>query len=266
MVQIYRQIQKVADHDYAVLITGETGTGKELVAAAIHSESRRSRGPFVPVNCGALPEGVVESELFGHVKGAFSGAVRDKKGRFELAHGGTIFLDEVAELPKTMQVKLLRVLENGTFKRVGGEKTVTVDVRVISATNRDLKREVEKGNFRQDLFYRLNVVPLKLPPLRERRDDIPLLVEHFLSLAARPRPADRPFRPGGPGPDAPIRLAGQRPGTAKCGALRPGPGAAESCRPGGPAAGSAPGLPQARPRAQARGPGGAGGPGAMRRQ
>ena len=146
-------------------ITGETGTGKELVAAAIHSESQRSRGPFVPVNCGALPEGVVESELFGHVKGAFSGAIRDKKGRFELAHGGTIFLDEVAELPKAMQVKLLRVLESGAFERVGGEKTVTVDVRVISATNRDLKREVEKGNFRQDLFYRLNVVPLQLPPL-----------------------------------------------------------------------------------------------------
>ena len=184
MVQIFKQIKMLAVNDYAVLISGETGTGKELVAAAIHSESRRSRGPFVPVNCGALPEGVVESEIFGHVKGAFSGAIRDKKGRFELAHGGTIFLDEVAELPKAMQVKLLRVLESGAFERVGGEKTVTVDVRVISATNRDLKREVEKGNFRQDLFYRLNVVPMQLPPLRERRDDIPLLVEHFLSLAA----------------------------------------------------------------------------------
>ena len=184
MVQIFKQIKMLAVNDYAVLITGETGTGKELVAAAIHSESQRSRGPFVPVNCGALPEGVVESEIFGHVKGAFSGAIRDKKGRFELAHGGTIFLDEVAELPKAMQVKLLRVLESGAFERVGGEKTVTVDVRVISATNRDLKREVEKGNFRQDLFYRLNVVPMQLPPLRERRDDIPLLVEHFLSLAA----------------------------------------------------------------------------------
>ena len=185
LVQIFKQIKTLAVNDYAVLITGETGTGKELVAAAIHSESQRSRGPFVPVNCGALPEGVVESEIFGHVKGAFSGAIRDKKGRFELAHGGTIFLDEVAELPKAMQVKLLRVLESGAFERVGGEKTVTVDVRVISATNRDLRREVEKGNFRRDLFYRLNVVPLHLPPLRERRDDIPLLVEHFLSLAAR---------------------------------------------------------------------------------
>lgn len=183
MVEIYRQIQKVAQHDYSVLITGETGTGKELVAAAIHSEGRVSRGPFVPVNCGALPEGVVESELFGHVKGAFSGAVRDKKGRFELAHGGTIFLDEVAELPKTLQVKLLRVLENCTFMRVGGEKPVTVKVRVLSATNRDLRREVEKQRFREDLYYRLNVVPLKLPPLRERQTDIPLLLAHFLEQA-----------------------------------------------------------------------------------
>jgi PAS domain S-box-containing protein len=183
MVEIYRQIQRVAEHDYPVLITGETGTGKELVAAAIHSEGRRQRGPFVPVNCGALPEGVVESELFGHVKGAFSGAVRDKKGRFELAHGGTIFLDEVAELAKPLQVKLLRVLENCTFMRVGGEKPVTVDVRVLSATNRDLKREVARQRFREDLYYRLNVVPLKLPPLRERQGDIPLLLAHFLEQA-----------------------------------------------------------------------------------
>jgi PAS domain S-box-containing protein len=183
MVQIYRQIQKVAEHDYPVLITGETGTGKELVAAAIHSESRRCRGPFVPVNCGALPEGVVESELFGHVKGAFSGAVRDKKGRFELAHGGTIFLDEVGELAKPLQVTLLRVLENGTFMPVGGEKPVTVDVRVLSATNRDLNREMERQRFRPDLYYRLNVVPLKLPPLRERQSDLPLLLGYFLEQA-----------------------------------------------------------------------------------
>jgi PAS domain S-box-containing protein len=183
MVQIFRQIQKVAEHDYPVLITGETGTGKELVAAAIHSESRRQPGPFVPVNCGALPQGVVESELFGHVKGAFSGAVRDKKGRFELAHRGTIFLDEVAELPPSMQVKLLRVLETGTFDRVGGEKPLTVDVRVVSATNRDLKMEVARKRFRADLYYRLNVVPISLPPLRERQDDIPLLMEYFLAQA-----------------------------------------------------------------------------------
>lgn len=186
MIQIFKQIKQLGENDYPVLITGETGTGKELVAAAIHSESRRSRGPFVPVNCGALPEGVVESELFGHVKGAFSGAVRDKKGRFELAHGGTIFLDEVAELTRSMQVKLLRVLENGAFERVGGEKTITVDVRIISATNRDLKREIARKNFRQDLYYRLNVVPLQVPPLRERHEDIPLLVEFFLQESRKP--------------------------------------------------------------------------------
>ena len=185
MIQIFQQIRQLAENDYPVLITGETGTGKELVAAAIHSESRRGRGPFVPVNCGALPEGVVESELFGHVKGAFSGALRDKKGRFELAHGGTIFLDEVAELPRNMQVKLLRVLETGAFERVGGEKTITVDVRVISATNRELKRELEKRNFRRDIYYRLNVVPLMVPPLRRRKGDIPLLVDYFLERSRK---------------------------------------------------------------------------------
>jgi len=152
---------------------------------AIHNESRRGGGPFVPVNCGALPEGLLESELFGHVRGAFSGAIRDKKGRFELAHGGTIFLDEVSELPKPMQVKLLRVLQEGTFERVGGEKTISADVRVISATNRELKQEVEKQNFREDLYYRLNVVPIHLPPLRERKNDIPLLVSHFLEKALK---------------------------------------------------------------------------------
>ena len=186
MIQIFKQIRQLAENDYPVLITGETGTGKELVATAIHRESRRSRGPFVPVNCGALPEGIVESELFGHVQGAFSGAVRDKKGRFELAHGGTIFLDEVAELTRNMQVKLLRVLENGAFERVGGEKTITVDVRIISATNRDLKRELARKNFRQDLYYRLNVVPIEVPPLRERRGDIPLLLDYFLQESRKP--------------------------------------------------------------------------------
>jgi transcriptional regulator with GAF, ATPase, and Fis domain len=150
------------------------------VAAAIHNESRRGGNPFVPINCAALPEGVLESELFGHVKGAFTGAVKDKKGRFELAHGGTLFLDEVADLPKTVQVKLLRVLQEGTFERVGGEETVSVDVRLISAANRDLKSEVKKGSFRDDLYYRINVVPIHLPLLRERRNDIPLLAEHLL--------------------------------------------------------------------------------------
>lgn len=185
MLQIYDQIRELATNDYPVHISGETGTGKELVAAAIHNESRRGGRPFVPVNCGALPEGLLESELFGHVKGAFSGAVRDKKGRFELAQGGTIFLDEVGELPKVMQVKLLRVLQEGTFERVGGEKTIRVDARVISATNRDLKREVERQSFRDDLYYRLCVFPIHLPPLRQRRNDIPLLAAHFLEQARK---------------------------------------------------------------------------------
>ncbi|MGA2402454.1 MAG: sigma 54-interacting transcriptional regulator, partial [Syntrophobacteraceae bacterium] len=155
MLDVYEQIRNLAATDYPVHITGETGTGKELVAAAIHNESPRAGGPFVPVNCGALPEGLLESELFGHVKGAFSGAIRDKKGRFELADGGTLFLDEVSELPRHMQVKLLRVLQAGTFERVGAEKTICVDVRIISATNKDLRREMERQNFREDLYYRL---------------------------------------------------------------------------------------------------------------
>ena len=183
MLQVYKQIRDMSTNDYPVHITGETGTGKELVAHAIHDESRRGGGPFVPVNCAALPEGTLESELFGHVKGAFTGAVRDKKGRFELADNGTLFLDEVADLPKPMQAKLLRVLQDGTFERVGDEKTTSVDVRLISATNRDLKREVEKGNFREDLYYRINVVPIHLPPLRKRKNDIPFLLEHFINEA-----------------------------------------------------------------------------------
>ncbi len=185
MLQIFEQIRDLATNDYPIHIHGETGTGKELVAAAIHNESRRCGKAFVPVNCGALPEGLLESELFGHVKGAFTGAIRDKKGRFELAQGGTIFLDEVAELPKTVQVKLLRVLQEWTFERVGGERTLQLDVRVISASNRDLRREVERQRFRKDLYYRLCVVPLTLPPLRERRNDIPLLVSHFLKEAKK---------------------------------------------------------------------------------
>lgn len=180
MISVFRQIRDVTDYDFPVHISGETGTGKELVAHAIHNESHRGAAPFVPINCGALPEGLIESELFGHVKGAFSGAIRDKKGRFELADGGTVFLDEISELPKLMQVKLLRFLQEGTFEKVGGEKTVSVDVRVISATNKDLKSEVRENHFREDLFYRLNVIPITVPPLRERKTDIPLLVDHFL--------------------------------------------------------------------------------------
>ena len=180
MLQIYGQIRELATNHYPVHIAGETGTGKELVASAIHDESRRGGGPFVPINCAALPAGMLESELFGHVKGAFTGAIRDKKGRFELADGGTIFLDEVADLPIDVQAKLLRVLQDGTFERVGGEDTVSVNVRLISATNRDLKREVAIKRFREDLFYRVNVFPILMPPLRERKNDIPLLLNHFL--------------------------------------------------------------------------------------
>jgi transcriptional regulator with PAS, ATPase and Fis domain len=185
MIEIFRQIINVAEYDYPVHIFGETGTGKELVAEAIHKASSRKDGPFVSINCGAMPEGLVESELFGHVKGSFSGAIRDKKGRLELADGGTIFLDEVAELSKHMQAKLLRFLQDGKFEKVGGEKTVRINVRVISATNKDLKEEMKKNRFRDDLYYRINVVPISLPPLRERKSDIPLLVNHFLKQAAR---------------------------------------------------------------------------------
>ncbi len=185
MLQVFQQIKDVASYDYPVHIFGETGTGKELVAAAIHNESPRSGGPFVPINCGALPESLIESELFGHVRGSFSGAIRDKKGRFELADKGIIFLDEVAELSKLMQVKLLRFLQDGTFERVGGERTQKVDVRVISATNKDLMEEIKEERFREDLYYRLNVIPVNLPPLRDRRTDIPLLVSHFLKEASR---------------------------------------------------------------------------------
>ena len=183
MISIFKQIKDVADYDYPVQIYGETGTGKELVAAAIHNESRRGGAPFVPINCGALPEGLIESELFGHVKGAFTGALRDKKGRFELADTGTIFLDEVTELSNNMQAKLLRFLQEGQFERVGGEQTISVAVRVISATNKNLKEAVKRGKFREDLYYRLNVIPVYLPPLRERKIDIPLLSEHFLQEA-----------------------------------------------------------------------------------
>lgn len=184
MQMVYQQITDVAQYDFPVHLFGETGTGKELVANAIHNESPRGGAPFVPINCGALPEGLIESELFGHVKGAFSGAIRDKKGRFELADAGTVFLDEVAELSKPLQVKLLRFLQEGTLEKVGGEGTIEVNVRVISATNKDLKQEVRSNNFREDLFYRLNVIPIHIPPLRDRKTDIPMLVDHFLDQVA----------------------------------------------------------------------------------
>ena len=176
---VCERVNRVASSSSSVLIYGESGTGKELVARAIHYQSSRSKGPFVKVNCGALPTGLVESELFGHERGAFTSAVRTKKGKFELAEGGTIFLDEIGDIPLETQVRLLRVLQEKQFDRVGGEQPIDVDVRVVAATNRELKRMVEEGTFREDLFYRLDVIPVTLPPLRERGDDIEVLVKHF---------------------------------------------------------------------------------------
>ena len=182
--RVLKQARAVADTNATVLISGENGTGKEMLARAIHEESIRSAGPFIAVSCAALPESLIESELFGHEKGAFTGAFQAKKGRFELADGGTLFLDEIGELSGAVQVKLLRVLQERAFERLGGTKTITVDIRLITASNRDLEQEVEAGTFRRDLFYRLNVVPLMMPPLRQRREDIPVLAAHFTAKAA----------------------------------------------------------------------------------
>jgi two-component system, NtrC family, response regulator HydG len=181
MRTLYQTLEKIAPPDIPVLIAGESGTGKELIARALHQGSRRKGGPFVKVNCGALAETLLESELFGHEKGAFTGAIKRKLGRFELADGGTLFLDEVGDMTPGLQLKLLRVLQERELERVGGEETIKVDVRIISATHRDLKAEVAAGRFREDLFYRLHVVPCEVPPLRDRREDIPLLVEHFIA-------------------------------------------------------------------------------------
>ena len=180
MQTLYETLRNVGTYDFPVLIEGESGTGKELIADAIHIESRR-KGLFVPVNCGAIPEGTLESELFGHVKGSFTGALRDKKGRFELGDGGTIFLDEIGELPLSMQVKLLRVLQESVVEPVGGEKPIKIDVRIISATNKNLKKMVEEGTFREDLYYRLVVVPITVPPLRERGNDVILIARRLLT-------------------------------------------------------------------------------------
>lgn len=172
-------IERVADTDSTILVTGESGTGKELIAKAIHANSSRRDQPFIPVNCGAIPSELLESEFFGHVKGAFTGAIQNRVGRFELADGGTIFLDEIGDLEPALQVKILRVLQEKVFEPVGGTKSISVNVRVIAATNRNLDQMVEQGKFREDLFYRLNVIPLHIPPLRERKSDIPLLIEFF---------------------------------------------------------------------------------------
>lgn len=179
------KVAQVAPTDTTVLIMGETGTGKELVARALHGGSSRKDRPLIKVNCGALSPTLIESELFGHEKGAFTGAVGRKPGRFELANGGTIFLDEIGELPPELQVKLLRVIQENEFERLGGNKTIKVDVRIIAATNRNLKMEVDRGTFREDLWYRLNVYPITTPPLRQRKEDIPLLVQHFVGTYAK---------------------------------------------------------------------------------
>lgn len=180
MQKVFDLIKKIADTDSTVLIYGESGTGKELVAKVIHYNSQRAQKPFIPLNCAAIPKDLLESELFGHEKGAFTGAISTRIGRFELANGGTIFLDEIGELHPSLQVKLLRVLQEREFERVGSTKTLKVDVRILAATNRDLEKAIEEGHFREDLYYRLNVIPLRLPPLRERKEDIPFLVEHFI--------------------------------------------------------------------------------------
>jgi len=184
MQEIYQLIEKVAPTQASVLITGESGTGKELVARAIHINSPREKSPFISVNCAALPETLLESELFGHERGAFTGATSMRKGRFELADSGTLFLDEIGDIPLPLQAKLLRVLQERSFERVGGTRPINVDVRIITATNRELKDEVDAGRFREDLYYRLNVLQIHLPPLRERADDIPMLTEHFIKKFA----------------------------------------------------------------------------------
>jgi two-component system nitrogen regulation response regulator NtrX len=183
--QVLERVERVAPTDARVLISGENGTGKELVARAIHRLSERSDGPFVEVNCAAIPSELIESELFGHIKGSFTGAVADRAGKFEQADQGTLFLDEIGDMSLAAQAKVLRALEHGVVNRVGGQKPIEVDVRVVAATNKNLEAEIEEGAFREDLYYRLNVVPIQVPPLRERRDDVPMLVSYFVDLMAR---------------------------------------------------------------------------------
>jgi two-component system response regulator HydG len=185
MIRLMETVAQVAPSEATVLITGESGTGKEMIAGAIHFNSPRKDGPFVKINCAAITETLLESELFGHEKGAFTGAHRQKEGRFRQAHGGSLFLDEISEMSLAMQVKLLRVLQEREITRVGGEEVIKVNVRIIAATNKDLAREIEEGRFREDLYYRLNVVALEMPPLRERREDIPLLAQHFLEALSK---------------------------------------------------------------------------------
>jgi transcriptional regulator with PAS, ATPase and Fis domain len=190
MRAVFDFVRVIADSESSVLVTGETGTGKELIANLIHASSSRRHKPFVPVSCAILSETLIESELFGHERGAFTGAIKDRPGRFELAQGGTIFLDDIDDVPLAMQVKLLRVLQNHTIERLGGTRTIPVDVRVITGSKKDLRQMVGEGKFREDLFYRLNVIPIVLPPLRDRREDIPMLAEHFIQRFFRLRGED----------------------------------------------------------------------------
>jgi transcriptional regulator with PAS, ATPase and Fis domain len=187
MRAVFDFVRVIADSDSSVLVTGETGTGKEMIANLIHQSSARRHKPFVPVSCAILSETLIESELFGHERGAFTGAIKDRPGRFELAQGGTIFLDDIDDVPMSMQVKLLRVLQNRTVERLGGTRTIPIDVRVITGSKRALKQVVAEGKFRDDLFYRLNVIPINLPPLRERREDVPILMDHFIKRYFRQR-------------------------------------------------------------------------------
>ncbi len=187
MQKVYELIKKISDTDATILIEGESGTGKELIAKTIHYNSSRGQNPFIPFNCAAIPRDLLESELFGHERGAFTGAINTRIGRFERANGGTILLDEIGELHPSFQVKLLRVLQEREFERVGGSKTIKVDVRILAATNKNLEEETKSGNFREDLFYRLNVIPLHIPPLRERQEDIPVLTDYFIQYFSRKR-------------------------------------------------------------------------------
>ena len=215
LARVLHQVEMVAATDANVLVLGESGTGKELIARAIHQRSARSRKPLVKVNCGSIPRELFESEFFGHVRGSFTGAVRDRIGRFQLADGGTLFLDEVGEIPLELQAKLLRVLQEGEFERVGDEATRRVNVRVVAATNRNLRQEVDQGRFRLDLYYRLGVFPMEVPPLRDRREDIPALIAHFVRQATL-RFHVAPGRSGaGNGARATVRLAGKRAGVAE---------------------------------------------------
>ncbi len=224
MKQVFEMVRQVAPSRSSVLITGESGSGKEMIAEALHYNSPRKDKPFIKVHCAALTESLLESELFGHEKGAFTGAIARKRGRFELAHLGTLFLDEIGEINQNVQIKLLRVLEEKRFERVGGEETVEVDVRLIAATNRDLKEAIAEGIFREDLYYRLNVVNIHIPPLRERKEDIPLLVAAFLQgVLPGERQADRGHRSQGAPGAVQLLVAGQRPPASQLHRERRGP-------------------------------------------